>query len=40
MRRIELTVFLGCVLMLDAWMALGPERYVHRTEIVEMFRRG
>jgi hypothetical protein len=40
MRRIEINVFLACVLMLGAWMALGPERYVHRAEIADLFRRG
>lgn len=40
MRRIEFVVFMACVLMLGTWMALGPERYVHRSEIVQMFRHG
>lgn len=39
MRRIEITVFIACVLVLAGWMTFGPERYVHRARLAEMVQR-
>ncbi|MFO1151751.1 MAG: hypothetical protein U1E62_25530 [Alsobacter sp.] len=33
MMRIEIWVFTTCAAMLCAWLAYGPDRYVHRSEL-------
>jgi hypothetical protein len=37
MMRIEIWVFTACAAMLVAWMAFGPERYVHRSQLPQVF---
>jgi hypothetical protein len=37
MMRIEIWVFTACAASLAAWLAYGPDRYVHRSQLPAVF---
>jgi hypothetical protein len=38
MMRFEIWVFAACAAVLVGWLALGPDRYVHRQDITVLYR--